>query len=66
MKLDVKDSVIIAILVVIFLLYAMVNMIWTSGIISRVDEVERLSTYIDDSIIGRVEVIDQRTKDCNC
>ena len=66
MKLDVKDSVIIAILVVIFLLYAMVNMIWTSGIISRVDEVERLSTYIDDSIIGRVDVIDQRTKDCNC
>ena len=66
MKLDLKDSVIIAILVVIFLLYAMVNMIWTSGIISRVDEVERLSTYIDDSIIGRVDVVDQRTKDCNC
>jgi hypothetical protein len=66
MKLDVRDSVIIAILVVIFLLYAMVNMIWTSGIISRVEEVERLSTYIDDSILDRVDIIDYRTKDCNC
>jgi len=66
MKLDVRDSVIIAILVVIFLLYAMVNMIWTSGIISRVEEVERLSTYIDDSILDRVDIIDYRTKGCNC
>ena len=66
MKLDIKDSVIIAILVVIFLLYAMINMIWTGGIVKRVDEVERLSTYIDDSIIDRVDDIDQRTKDCNC
>ena len=65
MKLDIKDSLIIAILVVIFLLYALINMIWTGGIISRVEEVERLSTYIDDSIIDRVDIIDQRTKNCN-
>ncbi len=66
MNLDIKDSVVITVLIVIFLLYALINVIWVSGIITRVEESERLSTYLDDSIIDRLEIIDQRTRNCNC
>lgn len=66
MKLDIKDSVIIVILIVIFLLFAMVNVIWINSIVKRVDEVEKISTYIDDSILDKVERVEEKTKDCNC
>jgi hypothetical protein len=66
MKLDIKDSVIIVILIVIFLLFAMVNVIWINSLVKRIDEVEKISTYIDDSILDKVERVEQKTANCNC
>ena len=66
MKLDIKDSVIIVILIVIFLLFAMVNVMWIGSIVKRVDEVEKISTYIDDSILDKVESVEQKLSACNC
>jgi hypothetical protein len=66
MQINISDSLVIAILIAIFLLFGLVNSIWVSSISKKIDDVEKLSTSLDDSIFDRLDRLENKIVRCNC